>query len=267
MNIGLLSPEARTVRVQAKRRAALRWLRDEIWSTPEILGQVMGLTARQGVYQTLSKMERDGFLASADILIFRKSTQRIVGITSHGLAHAFDADEPLQRRPTFEPSKVKLTTLQHEVDIQKLRLQAEKAGWTSWMPGTRLGTSKGGINRPDATVLDSEQTVVAVEVERTIKSLKRYEVILSQYLQAIAKGEYGRVIWVCPTPDLTARLRRVVLSIKAVPVNGKKIALEPRHYQLLAFLPYSNWPNSSDGLATHVGSPDLLYEKGIFDER
>jgi DNA-binding transcriptional ArsR family regulator len=249
---GLLSPDARTDRIQAKRRAALRWLRDEIWSTPEILGKVMGLSARQGVYQTLAKLERDGFVTSSDIPIFKKSTQRIVGITSHGIAHAFDTDEPLQKRPTFEPSKVKLTTLQHEVDIQKLRLEAEKAGWKGWTPGARLGTSKGGANRPDATVLDNDQKVVAVEVERTIKTFKRYEVILSQYLQSIAKGEYGRVIWVCPTEDLTARLRRIVLSIKAVPIHGKKIALEPRHYQLLTFLPYSKWPNETGGMEVHV---------------
>lgn len=203
----------------------LRWLRDEIWSTPEVLGKIMGLTARQGVYQTLAKMERDGYLASADITIFKKSTQRIVGITAHGLAFAFDADEPFEKRPTFEPSKVKLSTLQHESDIQLLRVQAERAGWKNWTPGARLGASQAG-NRPDAIVLDLQMRVVAVEVERTIKTTKRYENILSQYLQAIAKGEYGRIAWVCPTEDLlAARLRRIVSSISSVPINGKRIAL------------------------------------------
>lgn len=246
--VGLLPPDARMARVASKRRAVLRWLRDEIWSTPEILGKIMGLTARQGVYQTLSKMERDGYVSSADVAIFKKSTQRIVGITSHGLAFAFDADEPLQKRPTFEASKVKLTTLQHEVDIQLLRVQAERAGWKNWTPGTRLGPSQNGANRPDAIVVDAQQKVVAVEVERTIKSTKRYEAILSQYLQAVAKGQYGRIVYVCPTADLAARLRRVVMSISSVPINGKRIALEARHYQLLAFMDYSQWPDQS-GLA------------------
>jgi hypothetical protein len=239
---GLLPPDSRNARVLEKRKVVLKWLRDEIWSTPEVLGKVMGLAARQGVYQTLTKMERDGYLASADVLIFKKSTQRIVGITSHGLACAFDADEPLVKRPTFEPSKVKLTTLQHEVDIQLLRVQAEQAGWKNWTPGTRLGPSQSGANRPDAVVVDPQMSVVAVEVERTIKTTKRYEGILSQYLQAVAKGQYGRIIWVCPTADLAERLRRIVLSISAVPINGKRIALEPRHYQLLSFADYSKWP-------------------------
>jgi hypothetical protein len=242
VHTGLLPPEGRNARVQEKRRKVLRWLRDEIWSTPEVLGKIMGLTARQGVYQTLAKMERDGYLASADITIFKKSTQRIVGITAHGLACAFDADEPFEKRPTFEPSKVKLSTLQHETDIQLLRVQAERAGWKNWTPGARLGASQAGSNRPDAIVVDPQMQVVAVEVERTIKTTKRYESILSQYLQAVAKGQYGRIVWVCPTEDLAARLRRIVLSISAVPINGKRIALEPRHYALLAFLDYAQWP-------------------------
>ena len=239
---GLLPPEGRNARVQEKRRTVLRWLRDEIWSTPEVLGKIMGLTARQGVYQTLAKMERDGYLASADITIFKKSTQRIVGITAHGLAFAFDADEPFEKRPTFEPSKVKLSTLQHESDIQLLRVQAERAGWKNWTPGARLVASQAGANRPDAIVLDLQMRVVAVEVERTIKTTKRYENILSQYLQAIAKGEYGRIAWVCPTEDLAARLRRIVSSISSVPINGKRIALEPRHYELITFTDYIKWP-------------------------
>ncbi len=242
---GLLPPEGRNARVQEKRRTVLRWLRDEIWSTPEVLGKIMGLTARQGVYQTLAKMERDGYLASADITIFKKSTQRIVGITAHGLACAFDADEPFEKRPTFEPSKVKLSTLQHETDIQLLRVQAERAGWKNWTPGARLGASQAGANRPDAIVVDPQMRVVAVEVERTIKTTKRYEAILSQYLQAVAKGQYGRIVWVCPTEDLAARLHRIVLSISAVPINGKRIALEPRHYELLSFVDYSQWPGDS----------------------
>jgi hypothetical protein len=251
--IGLLPPDVRRARLEAKRRSVLRWLRDETWSTPEILGRVMGVNARQGVYQTLTKLEHGGYLTSADVPIFKKATQRVVGITAHGLAHAFDLGETFEVRPTFEPSKVKVSTLQHEVDIQMLRFQAECAGWTNWIPGTRLGISRGGDKRPDAVARDPEQNIVALEIERTIKTSKRYEVLLSQYFQAVAKGRYARVIWLSPTLDLSLRLKRIIFSISAVPVGGKRIPLEPRHYQLLDFLDYSQWPpgrqEKTDGLA------------------
>jgi hypothetical protein len=42
---------------------------------------------------------------------------------------------------------------------------------------------------------------------------------------------------------LSLRLKRIIFSISAVPVGGKRIPLEPRHYQLLDFLDYSKWPS------------------------
>lgn len=246
---GLLPPALRADRSAAKRRAALRWLRDETWSTPEILGKVMGLRSRQGAHQTLSKLERDGYVSSTDLPIFKKTAQRIYGITPHGLAHAFDPDEPWAIRPTFEPSKLKLTTLQHEVDIQMARCAAECAGWSAWTPGARLGASRVGEKRPDAVAIDPNGQVVAIEIERTIKTTKRYEVLLSQYLQAAAKGRYSRVVWLCPTADLAERLRRIILAIQSVPVGSKRVPLEPRHYQLLSFLGYLQWP---EGLKERV---------------
>lgn len=240
--LGLLPPAARDARSKAKLRAALRWLRDETWSTAEVLGKVMGLNARQGAYQSLAKMERDGYLASMDMPIFKKSKQRIFGITAHGLAYAYDLDEPIVSRPTFEPSKVRLTTLQHEIDIQLLRFQAELAGWKNWTPGGRLGVSIGGDKRPDAVATNPSQEVVAIEIERTVKTSKRYEVLLSQYLQAVAKGRYAQIVWLCPSAELAARLQRIILGITSVSVGGHRIALEDRHYQLLSFLDYSQWP-------------------------
>jgi hypothetical protein len=238
----IAAPSERLARSQEKRRAVLRWLRDEIWSTPEILGQVMALNARQPVYRTLAAMEREGYLHSADLQIFKKATQRIFGITSHGLAYAFDLDEAIEKRPTFEPSKVKLSTLQHEIDVQRLRFQAQASGWTHWQPGARLGASLAGMKRPDAVAIDPSGRVIAVEIERTIKTVKRYEVLLSQYLQAIAKRQFGLALWVCPTDDLAARLNRLLSSITAVPIGAKRIPLEERHAQAWRIISYRQWP-------------------------
>lgn len=235
------SPAERALRQQNKQDAVLRWLRDEIWSTPELLAQVMGLTARSGAYRTLAMMEREGFLRSAAVPIFNGMEQKIFGITSHGLAHAYGADEPYVQRPTFEPSKVKLTTLQHELDIQMLRLRASRAGWQQWIPGARLGIASPDMKRPDAVVRSLAGEIVAIEVERTIKTLKRYEVLMSQYFQAISKGQYTSVVWLCPTLDLASRLLRILRTIQSVPVAGTRVRLEDRHARLWAVVPYEQW--------------------------
>ncbi|MCA3024851.1 MAG: replication-relaxation family protein [Rhodocyclaceae bacterium] len=241
---GLLLPAQRQARAEKKLRAVLRWLRDETWSTPEVLGTVMQLNSRQATYKSLRKLESEGYIASTEMQIFKKKTQLIFGITSHGLAHAFDLNEPLENRPVFEPSRVALTTLQHEIDIQLLRVRAECAGWTQWMPGTRLGASRPGEKRPDAVALSPNQQVVAIEVERTAKTKKRYEALLSQYFQAAARGKYHLIVWVSPTEDFCGRLKRLIGSITAVPVGSKRINLEQRHFDLMQFHSYHTWPNS-----------------------
>ncbi|MCA3085090.1 MAG: hypothetical protein ING65_02095, partial [Rhodocyclaceae bacterium] len=93
---GLLLPAQRQARAEKKLRAVLRWLRDETWSTPEVLGTVMQLNSRQATYKSLRKLESEGYIASTEMQIFKKKTQLIFGITSHGLAHAFDLNEPLE---------------------------------------------------------------------------------------------------------------------------------------------------------------------------
>lgn len=241
MTRGLMAPSERAERSAAKQRAVLRWLRDETWSTPQVLGKVMGMHARPSAYKALSLLEKNGLLSSTELQIAGKVTQRVFGITAHGLALAYEPDEPYVQRPTFEPSKLRLTTFQHEIDIQLLRQKAEESGWHEWVPGTRLGASQYGEKRPDAVAIDSQNKVVAIEVERTIKTKKRYEVLLSQYLQLAAKGRIHRVVWLCPSLDLALRLRRIITSITAVPVQGQRIPLEPRHYSLLEFNCYNEW--------------------------
>jgi hypothetical protein len=239
---GLLLPEQRLARIEEKRRAVLRWLRDETWSTPEVLGLVMRHNSRQATYKSLRKLEAEGYLSSTELQVFRKKTQLIFGITSHGQTVAYDLDEPMENRPVFEPSKITLSGLQHEVDVQLLRVRAEREGWPQWTPGSRLGVSRAGEKRPDAVALSPNQQIVAIEVERTAKTKKRYEVLLSQYFQAVAKGKYQRIVWVSPTEDFSCRLKRLIHSITAVPVGTKRIDLEQRHFALMQFHAYSDWP-------------------------
>lgn len=49
----LFSIDERKVRQADKRMRLLRFLREEIWSTPDILGQVLQLRSRQAVWKSL----------------------------------------------------------------------------------------------------------------------------------------------------------------------------------------------------------------------
>lgn len=237
----LLPKPERDARQRAKRGAVLRFLREELWSTANVLGEVMGIRARQAVHRSLQQLE--------DAELLRRHTYSILGhpltiwgITAHGQACAFDpaTEEPVSAY--FEPSRVSEATLAHAIDVQKLRVVAEHAGWKDWKNGDRLGAVRDG-KRPDAIAVSPEGVRTAIECERTMKTTKRYEVILAQYLQSLRRGELARVVWLCPDADTAARLRRIVTGIRTVPVAGQRVAIDPqRHHAMLHFLAFDEWP-------------------------
>ena len=237
----LLPIGERKARQADKRVRLLRFLREEIWSTPEILAQVLRLHSRQAVWKSLRQFESEELVRCHEhsalggrILIW--------GITAHGQAVAFNPDSETAIRHYFEPSKVSEFTFRHSLDIQRLRIAAESLGWMNWRNGQTLGAIEKGMNRPDAIANDPAGVKVALECERTIKTVKRYQAILSGYLQAIKRAEFSRVIWVCPTADLAIRLRSIVYGIQSVAVNGQRVPIDPsRHHENLQFQDYASF--------------------------
>lgn len=231
----LLPIGERKARQADKKVRLLRFLREELWSTSEILGEVMGLHSRQGAWKTLKQYEAEEILRCYESKVLGGKVS-LWGITAHGQALAFDPTSETPSRYYFEPSKVSEITLRHSLDVQRLRISAEANGWTGWRNGQTLGTVGKGMNRPDAIAFDPIGLRVALECERTIKTPKRYCVILASYLQALKRGEFSRVVWICPTPDLAVRLEKIICGIQSVVVNGQRVSIDPtRHHVNLRF--------------------------------
>ncbi|MDF4362426.1 hypothetical protein P3514_34645, partial [Vibrio parahaemolyticus] len=53
LNTLITDPKERTQRSQEKRAAVLKFLRDEVWSTSDIIAEVMGVKTRQAVNKLL----------------------------------------------------------------------------------------------------------------------------------------------------------------------------------------------------------------------
>lgn len=84
---------------------------------------------------------------------------------------------------------------------------------------------------------------MAIECERTLKALKRYEQILVAYLRAIKSAKVDIVIWVSPTPEISQRLRAIITGIKVVRIAGQVVMIEPeKHHKNLVFTDYGQWP-------------------------
>lgn len=236
---GLLPPAERAARAEEKTRLVLRFLRQQVFSSESILARVMGVNTRQGAHRTLARMESEDYLRRA--VIENPTGGRgltLWGITPHGQAFAADDGEAVSGR-YFEPGRVAYSTLAHTLDVQRVRLALESAGWTEWQDGDTLGDMPKGGKRPDGVVRDPNGQRVAVEVERTLKTPKRYQDILAAYLQAIKRGDFDRVLWLSPTPAIAERVRRVLTGLRYVRVGGQQVAIDPaRHHAGLSFLSF-----------------------------
>lgn len=213
MKTKLLPPTERAARVAEKRAALLSFLKDELFTNRIVAQRLLGLNSRQAAYTTLSAMERDQLIKREALPLPGGHKITLWGITPHGQAFAFDPETETPQERYFEPGRVGLTVLDHTLDLQTIRLQAEAAGWTGWQLGDRMGKWAKNQSRPDAIVTDPQGVKWAVECERTIKTKKRYEAILKDRLLAIRQGSANKVVWLCPTEDQANRLKAIIRSV------------------------------------------------------
>lgn len=242
--MSLLPYPQRQARIAERRHQVLRFLRTEIWSTQEVLGQVMGIGSRQMQHKALTALEREDVIQRMPIEVFGKKVMTAWGITAHGQVMAVDVADSEEQPVSayFEPSRFSPLTAQHHVDIQRLRLRADGAEWRRWMPGSMLGSASRDRKRPDALVESPKGVRVALELERTAKTRKRYVEIMSSALQGIKRSEFDIVHYVCPTAGLAARLERLFRGISSVRVKGQSVPLQQQHYERFAFFEYEEWP-------------------------
>lgn len=230
------SYEQRMERQALKHEKALKFLRDETWTSSKILGLLLEASL-SSVLKTMLQLERLGYVVRQRVFPHRFD---IWGITAHGLAYSWSLEDVITKRPCFEPAKLSALAIPHRLDVQKARISAERAGWSDWRPENILPA--GMAKRPDALVLDTQGRVIAIEVERHIKTLKRYEAVFSSYLQAIKRGELEQVHYVTPNRGLAIRLSRVLSLVQAVPLLGERVTISDRHRARFLVTSLSDWP-------------------------
>jgi hypothetical protein len=225
-------------RVQNKRTLLLDWLKGEGFSTTQILCQVLSLKDR-ATRLTLDRMAQEGLIEQHEVSGLGGSI-RIWGITPHGAAVAVDPNNP--DFSYFEPGRLSPSTIQHALAVQQVRLEFSRRGWTQWQTDRQchqLEASNGWLKIPDAVAMDPQGKLVAIEVERTFKTLKRYQAILANYLRMAAQQKIDRVEYVCPLPGMASKLELMFCSIKTVPVQGQVVAIKPEHLDRFTFTDFS----------------------------
>lgn len=230
----IMSHLQKQVRAEAKKQLLLAFLASgEVYTSADIAARVMSCS-RTCADRTLSSLALSGSLKFETHYVNSRK-MHLYGITPHGLVMVDVFD-----KPHFELGRTNSSYIPHHLETQQARLAAEAAGWTNWRPGKILyNTALKKV--PDALITDPAGNVVAIECERHIKTLKRYEEILSLHLQEMTQRKWREVHYLTP-PGLAKRVEAVFLKIESVRVNGNREPLEQKHRARFKFYEQKDWP-------------------------
>lgn len=242
-NTGTLLPrEAAFSRHDQKTNQVLRFLRTERWSHQDILQRLLCLRSRQAIHKTLVNIEKKNLIRRHQIEHGFGRPMAIWGITTHGVMSSFSDDEPLTEMRAFEASKLKPTQINHTLDIQLARVKAESAGWLNW---TTAGFSIQGMKNPDAIASRPNGIIVAFEIERTLKALRRYPDVIVSHLSARKKGMWNEIYYLMPDSRMKTRVERVFDSISSAKYQRQTIQITEAHKAPFKFFTYSeSWEQS-----------------------
>ena len=221
----LISSKAERDRITAeKQNKILSFLLDERFSTSAVLALLLNMTPN-GVQRTLRRMEK-AELIKAHTVDFELSAWnlKIWGLTPTGALLATDMDEDLR---FFEVGRIKPITIAHSLALQRVKVLSLSCGWNQWESSSRMlkkanESRSTWIQVPDAVARSPKDRKVAIELERTVKTPKRYIEILANYAEMISMGVIDEVIYVCPE-QLTPRLERLFHRIEKIIFKGKVI--------------------------------------------
>lgn len=252
MHVGttnLLPRKQAKLRSIENQKKVLQFLRQEKFSTRQIIQQLLGLKTRAGAWKILVKMEQENWLKQHSI----SSALTLWGITPEGMREVSLEETGFLDDVGFLPSKVSLSTLQHSLDIQYVHTLCVQQN-IEFQLGKALGSRAEADKVPDAIIVASGKKI-AVEVERTLKSRTRYDVIIYHYLKAIKAGNYQEVLYVMPDEKRCRQVKKALYGLGHITmeINGRKqlLKLDPyKHLQFFKFIPLQDTVSYFSALKT-----------------
>lgn len=143
-----------------------------------------------------------------------------------------------------DANRINSATIYHDLNLQQIRFKMEAQGYHSFMSAWHISRLLKKRNEkvpkiPDYTCTNPEGDKVAVEYERTIKSKKRYQEVIEQYMDIKKRGVIKQVIYF--TDNIFAgKLRQLFIGIEFASSKGlvdKLTGDELNYFYLIGLLP------------------------------
>ena len=130
-------PKRKSGASSRKEDYVLAWLVDFVYSTTDVLGVVLELKP-SATLSALRRLERKGYIVRDEIPVYGRIVLPIWGITVTGLMSFLTPQQiETQKLRYHQKGRVALSSLQHEMDVQRVALFCERAEkydsvyWTS----------------------------------------------------------------------------------------------------------------------------------------
>lgn len=236
-------PVARKKRTDEKEQIILEFISSESFSTTEIIASLLGIS-RQASLKTLKRMQRDDLvkLLEIDFELVKKSKQPLWVLTPTGELLATDLDD---FHVDHFDGRVSIVTLAHSLATQKVRVIGMKKGWTNWVSGRKLKQlaqkdKTVWLQVPDGVATSPTGVITAFEIERTVKTPKRYVEILSNFAQMLLDQTIREVLYICPE-KIAPRLKRLFMQVETMVINGKVMPVHEKVREKIKFVTYEEW--------------------------
>lgn len=209
-----MSYEERQARQERNERRILNFIASEGFSTAQMLAELLGYQHPQSVYKILRRLEEKK--------VIRAYKMAFIGnlylLTPTGIGQL---DEGVEVK-NIKANEIKPFSMAHRLAIQKCHIAMIK-NQVRW--DTSTGKIKKGLQKPDGVVWFSfhkeEKSEIAIEVELTMKTRKRYFEIYGAY----ARSKYPAVVYLVPNETMKKRLKSMLEDISKQHPHGKNYQL------------------------------------------
>ncbi len=212
----------------------LRFLIEENYSSLENIALLLNVPKQTAIRLTKHLCEKN-YLTKLEVDIGLARKISVFQPTNTGIMFAMVADEELPE--LREVSKVNAATIYHDLKLQQIRFKLEAQGYHSFQSSwhlTRILRKRGekAPKIPDYTCINSNGDKVAIEYERTIKTRKRYQEIIGQYMDIKDRGIIKQVIYFTDE-GFAEKLRHLFASVEFIYRAGSTQKCTPE--QLIYF--------------------------------
>lgn len=243
--IAKMSHDERIRRRDEKRAEILKVIRRMGWINTEGAAELLDVT-RPAATRTLKWLTAAGLLYSHEISGMPKRVWYSCSETGMAEAHYLD-DLPLPSNIQAGRWKIAPQNYAHEQDVLLFAIRALKVGADVRLyEQSAQGRSKIRMISAKYTdmLIEIGGQTYGVEIEREVKSQRRYRDIIASHWLAIERQQYGLVLYLSPDQTTRDRLGRVLKSVfDSVRIGGRERVLTDQERQWFRFGTYAQGIN------------------------